>query len=102
VAAGNNYRVPREVVTHSDSPIGGGVVGGGGQGFTKDGAAATGPTAGIDGLTVDRQGRLLYSEARWSSNYIVKLIRRVEADGRIRTIAGKTATFNGPMPMKPH
>ena len=71
------------------------VVGGLKGGETKDGLAATGPADAMDGLTVDRQGRLVYSELRGPSNQVQKLIRRVEVDGTVKTIAGKIMTFKG-------
>jgi hypothetical protein len=71
------------------------VVGNGQVGFTPDGGAATGPDAGVGGITVDREGRLVYGEIRYdaASNQNMGLVRLVEADGRIRTIAGRSEPF---------
>ena len=71
------------------------VVGSGRSGFTSDGGAALRPASRIDGITIDRQGRLVYGELRFYSaqNQELGLIRRVEADGRIRTIAGRSEPF---------
>jgi hypothetical protein len=73
------------------------VVGNGKVGFTADGApAADSSTADLYGITVDGDGRLIYSESIYyrAQNQTLGLVRRVEADGRIATIAGRT----GPLP----
>jgi hypothetical protein len=71
------------------------VVGNGRSGFTADGGAALGPASRIDGITVDRQGRLVYGELRHYSaqRQNLGLIRRVEPNGRITTIAGRSQPF---------
>lgn len=66
---------------------------GGRRGFSPDGAAATGPSGEVTGLTVDRQGRLVYTESIASSKVSLELVRRVEANGTIHTIAGKPVSY---------
>lgn len=46
------------------------VVGNGREGITADGGNASGPSARIEGITVDRQGRLVYGEQRDFGNGI--------------------------------
>lgn len=66
------------------------VVGNGKIGLTSDGGRATGPSGFVLGITVDRQGRLVYGESRsdGSEGHSSAVLRRVEADGTITTIAG--------------
>lgn len=66
------------------------VVGNGMRGFTPDGGLATGPAGPTLGITVDHQGRLIYSEVVTTSvtGHPVFLLRRIETNGRIKTIAG--------------
>ncbi|GAA1601967.1 hypothetical protein GCM10009804_68080 [Kribbella hippodromi] len=71
------------------------IVGNGSLGFTADGGVATGPASRITGISVDRQGRLVYGELRFfdTANQNIGLVRRVEANGRVTTIAGRSVTL---------
>ncbi|WP_020393418.1 hypothetical protein [Kribbella catacumbae] len=72
------------------------IVGDGKEGFTADGGSALGAASPIEGVAVDREGRLVYGELRYYSaeKQNLGVIRRVGADGRIATIAGTS----GPLP----
>ncbi len=68
------------------------VVGNGKVGFTADGGqAADSPSDGVAGITVDREGRLIYAErvVYQAQSQVSGLVRRVGADGRIATVAGR-------------
>ena len=64
------------------------VVGNGEDGFTPDGAAATGPAGEISGVTVDPEGRVVYTEGLARGERLLSLVRRVEPDGTVTTLAG--------------
>jgi len=68
------------------------IVGDGRVGFTADGGRAAGPASAITGISVDRQGRLVYGELRFydAVRQNIGLLRRVEANGRVTTIAGRS------------
>ncbi|MFD7161162.1 hypothetical protein ACFV9C_41715 [Kribbella sp. NPDC059898] len=72
------------------------MVGDGRLGFTVDGGPATGSASAITGICVDPQGRLVYGEVRYldASRQDIGLLRRVEADGRVTTIAGRSAPLS--------
>ncbi len=67
---------------------GGRVVGNGEAGFTADGAAATGPAGEISGVAVDPEGRVVYTEGLARGEGLSSLVRRVEPDGTVTTLAG--------------
>lgn len=67
---------------------GGRIVGNGETGFTADGAAATGPAGEISGVAVDGEGRVVYTEGLAEGEGLASLVRRVEADGTVTTLAG--------------
>jgi hypothetical protein len=70
------------------------VLGNGQGGFTPDGGPALAPAGYVEGIAVDRQGRLVYGEGlsdQVPANHANSLLRRIEANGTVKTIGGSTA-----------
>jgi hypothetical protein len=67
-------------------------------GFTMDGGSALAPAGYVTGIAVDRQGRLVYGEELIGMvpiNHSNSLLRRIEANGTIKTIGGNPASIAG-------
>jgi hypothetical protein len=70
------------------------VLGNGRGGFTPDGGPALAPAGYVVGIAVDRQGRLVYGEGLNDgdpSSHSNSLLRRIEANGTVKTIGGNPA-----------
>jgi hypothetical protein len=68
------------------------VVGDGKSGFTADGDAATGSSGKVEGVAVDSRGRVVYTEGLAQGQRLLSMVRRVEPDGTVSTIAGTNAS----------
>lgn len=74
------------------------VLGNGREGFTPDGGPALAPAGVVEGVAVDRQGRLVYGEGyndKGPDNHSNSLLRRIEANGTVTTIGGNPAPIVG-------
>jgi hypothetical protein len=67
------------------------VVGDGKPGFTADGDPAAGPSGKVEGVAVDARGRVVYTEGLSQGRRLLSMVRRVEADGKVSTVAGTNA-----------